>query len=147
MAYSNYGATVHCDGYPRHENCDVTMGQILGKTKFYHMGKDLHKTEDNDMYHAIVGDKESGIFVLLHKSSPSKILKINHKGEMVEVPFTYNWEDEWGVDVMVGDVKIELRGIEEPEGVTCSFTDRNGRKWFGKSAYCYGEGHRPWGKE
>jgi len=159
MAYSNYGATVYRDGKPMHENCDVTIKQVLGEEDRYknYLMHFIRKQEDLDftdkMYHAVVGDGNSGVMVGLYKSYPC-VFKMSDRG-LKKVDFEFELEDEdifnaiieEGKDhkeLVVNNIIVKLTKIDKPDGIKCEFTDKEGHQWTSKSAYCYGEGHEEW---
>lgn len=160
MTYGNWGAQIYCDKKPLHKNCDATPNQVLGKKEGYkhylqhYIQKQLEGEDKlsifDEMYHGIVGDKGVGILVLLYKSWPSRIIKLleQDKYEVVKTPMNnkdFDWYESDGFTVDVYGIKVKLEPTFSPEGVECEFTDKKGRKWWGKSAYCYGEGHLDWG--
>lgn len=157
MAYGNWGATVYCDGKPLHKNCDTTIKQVFGEDKqypnylFHYILKGTKRTYDitREMFHAVVGDKESGVIVLLYKSYVSRVFSVvDDKFE--EIDFKprdkdWDWYDDGDIEIDVNGIKIVLDSTMDPEGAICEFKDKKGRQWKAKSAYCYGEGHREWG--
>ena len=149
MAYGNWGAEVYCDKVPKHINCDTTVQQVLENNKQYqicleHYLKNRIRSDiTKDMCHAIVGDKDSTIIVLLYKSGIRGILSA--KLERVDIPECEDWYDYGEIKLTVDDIPITLDSTEDPEGIVCQFTDKKDRQWYAKSAYCYGEGHNEWG--
>jgi len=151
MAYSNWGAEVWCDGVAMHQNCDVTVNQVLGKSERYahYLQGLIHgRKEFDSIHHAVVGDIQSGVLVLLYKSYSPTIYRINENGlESVDSGLGdrswYDLEDE--LEVMVGNIKIVAYPCSDPEAVSCFFTDAENRHWRATSGYCMGEGHQEWG--
>jgi hypothetical protein len=80
MAYSNYGGKVTVDNEDRPQNCDVTPQLLLDEKVYKHYMLHFTKSKEernnplNSMYHAIGGDKNSGILVCLYKEDISQII-------------------------------------------------------------------------
>lgn len=142
MAYSNWGSKVWCDSQAKHENCDVTVAQVLEGTHYQHY---IEATEDT-MYHGIVGDEKSGVMVCLYKAWVSKILIQTPTGLAT---FQISKEDEDYLDKM-GHVEIDLPNgtvvfIKQSDNLICvKFVDPLDRTWQGISGYFLGEGHEEW---
>jgi len=155
MAYGNWGATVYCDNKPLHKNCDTTPNQVLGKERGYehylqhYIQKNTNEISKNifdDMFHGIVGDKEAGVLVCLYKSWCSNIIQLlkDNKYKIIEKPKFDDWWESEGFTIDVDGISITCKPTQDPEGVSCNFTDKKGRNWNAKSAYGYGEGYWDW---
>lgn len=154
MAYSNWGGKVWCDGVARHENCDNTPQQVLDGTTYTHYLQHYLKDKGEKamesiylMYHAILGDADSGILVCLYKEFPSAVFILD--GEVVSEVEDYkegvDWWEEMYLARTINGIDVEWEGNPwNDERVICTFTDVKGRKWRGLSGYCIGEGYEDW---
>lgn len=154
MAYSNWGARVHCDGAPMPECCDQNLSDILGKTPkgnmWYGILSRMENPDNfmlNSMCHAIVGDPESGILVMLYKSHCEGIYEIVNSPigfpMLYEIEGSFDCYDEDKTRSYEG-IGVSFVGDDDPESISVTFTDRKNRRWNAISGYCIGEGHEDW---
>lgn len=154
MAYSNWGAEVWCDGNAMHQNCDVTPQMVIDNETYVHYLQHYISTADGainelgNMYHAVVGDKDSGVLVCLYKAYPGPIFIIKDGTALFHKPWDsdFDWHEEMEANIeLPNGIAISLNGNFDPMRISCNFTDATGRKWSAVSGYLIGEGHRMWG--
>jgi len=146
MAYSNWGGKVFCGDDPLQENCDVTIDQVLGRSKHYSHylehyieNKNKERTPTNQMYHAVVGNKSSNVLVCLYKNTITAIFDCSGS-LLLSVPYDDLLEEY--KEYTVGGVTVRCSWGESE--IEVSFTDSSGMEWVGESGYCIGEGHEEW---
>lgn len=150
MAYGNWGGKVWCDGQACHDACDTTPERLLTKQPGYETYW-LHYIQAPDketllqgMYHAVIGDAEAGVLVLLYKNYLSHVLQlVDGKWVDVELPESRDEEAEFS-PIPVGGIFISWCIDFDPAAVHVEFTDAKGRKWRGLSGYGVGEGFEDW---
>jgi len=123
MAYSNWGGWVWADGVLREDLCDNTPVRAVGGEEYeawaLHFTRQHGDEPSRQLYHAVVGDRNSGIVVCLYKSRIGAILDS-------ETLRPVEYED--------------LRVVEGENNILVSFVDRLGRKWKGISGFEIGRG-------
>jgi len=155
MAYSNYEGFVEVNGKELPNNIDATPKNVLSEKESYKpfLRYYLEVPEENRkqldlMYHAVVGDKDSGVLVCLYKTYVDQIYIIKDDGSVE--PVDQNILDKLGeiLDEIARDMSSRLYTIEIngcvikfnrshfPSYVVCRMVDKLGRKWNAHSRYC-----------
>lgn len=103
MAYSNWGGFVYCNEKPLHDHCDATPRQVLGMQPEYisymqHFVESIGHDPFSDMYHAVVGDAESGILICLRKSYIAAIITFDDSGQPTFPEHSLGRTDDWDAD-------------------------------------------------
>jgi hypothetical protein len=102
--------------------------------------------------HAVLGDREGGLFVCLYKSSPAFVFGL--EGETLYRLDKWdreniNWGKERILNLDFDGVKIEMR-LKDSEGqldetrLACRFKDKAGHFWEGMVGMGMGEGFEKW---
>ena len=139
MAYMDYGGKSVCDGVAIDAATDTTLKSYVNGIRIDDPLLELLANTDR-IYHAIIGDRESGIMVLMYKQGIAGVIDAETLEPIAVEAIDEHEDDDW-FQFEVNGVTVETWWEDDPYGhQVVEFLDPKKRKWEGFSGYHVGAG-------